>query len=67
MLFFSFPVQQINGQKLMSLNKEQIAKLTGVKVASSLKIYQQISKLQSMFPHPPPLALPPSPSQGPSQ
>ncbi|XP_041462898.1 uncharacterized protein LOC121413942 [Lytechinus variegatus] len=42
--------QNINGQKLMSLTKEQLVKLTGMKVAPSLKIYEQIVKLRSRFP-----------------
>eukprot|EP00057_Strongylocentrotus_purpuratus_P028404 XP_011682878.1 PREDICTED: uncharacterized protein LOC580021 [Strongylocentrotus purpuratus] len=42
--------QNINGQKLMSLSKEQLVKLTGMKVAPSLKIYEQIVKLRSQFP-----------------
>ncbi|PIK38517.1 hypothetical protein BSL78_24654 [Apostichopus japonicus] len=63
----TFYRQQINGQKLMSLNKEQIAKLTGVKVASFSEDISTDFKTAEHVPPPPPLALPPSPSQGPSQ
>ena len=46
--------QSITGQKLMTLSREQLVKLTGMKVAPSLKIFEQIIKLKSMFPTPPP-------------
>ncbi|XP_071489099.1 uncharacterized protein [Diadema antillarum] len=53
-----FRRQNIDGQKLMSLTKEQIVKLTGMKVAPSLKIYEQIVKLRLRFPTPPPASSP---------
>ncbi|XP_033631562.1 uncharacterized protein LOC117293372 [Asterias rubens] len=46
----TFSKQNIDGRKFMSLTKEQIAKLTGMKVAPSLKIYQQIVRLRNLFP-----------------
>ncbi|XP_038055198.1 nascent polypeptide-associated complex subunit alpha, muscle-specific form-like isoform X2 [Patiria miniata] len=48
----TFSKQNIDGRKFMSLTKDQIAKLTGMKVAPSLKIYQQIVRLRSLFPTP---------------
>ena len=38
--------QTINGQKFMTLTKEQIVNLTGMKVGPSLKIYDLIQQLK---------------------
>ena len=38
--------QAINGQKFMTLTKEQIVNLTGMKVGPSLKIYDLIQQLK---------------------
>ncbi|XP_071951867.1 uncharacterized protein [Antedon mediterranea] len=48
----TFRRQKIDGLKFMSLTKDQIAKLTGMKVAPSLKIYHQIELLRSHYPSP---------------
>ncbi|XP_070552732.1 MBT domain-containing protein 1-like [Ptychodera flava] len=43
----SFRKQQIDGKKLLSLTKEQICNLTGMKVGPSLKIYEHIQQLKA--------------------
>ncbi|XP_077983794.1 uncharacterized protein LOC144438584 [Glandiceps talaboti] len=43
----SFRKQQIDGKKLLSLTKEQICNLTGMKVGPSLKIHEHIQQLKA--------------------
>ena len=45
--YFGVYLQNIDGKTFVSLSKEQIVSLTGMKVGSSLKIFELIQVLKS--------------------
>lgn len=45
-VFFFFVFQKIDGKALLTLTKDQIIDLTGMKVGPSLKIYDLIQQLK---------------------